>query len=547
MRIDTMEKTKTIHLKEPNTLASFMSEEERQTITTLKIIGTVGVKDFDVLDDMCTTWGEYAEDDNFLPDYEESPALRILDMGEAALVDNDCLPDFGYRPLLETLILPYNIHKAGLLIDSGLSESDSLQNLTLPKGLKVVGGFMNCHRLTNLELPEGLEEIRSFAFFGCESITNIQLPASVRMEDGSCFAGCRIEAYKIDSTNPYYSVVDGVLFSKDLNTLVAFPSFYPHTHYKIPESTKSIGPYAFDDAHIESIDFPDGLSSIGEWAFQGCMVKSICLPNTVKTVGRGAFRFCFQLEKIHLSDKLEELPTQMFSRCPKLKVLNVPSSVRKLYYSAVAWTDGLEQLFLNEGLEEIVDEGPMLGCCGNLQEVTFPKSLRKVLGGIFNYSPLIKSYHLASDNPYFCVIDGALYSKDGKTLFAVPNSKRNSFKVADGTEEIAERAFFGLNALKEVILPESLFSIGDRAFQDCCQLRSLRLPANVMQVGVNFLLCCYNFGTLILDCPIPPKISGNYRDDIGEFKDIKLIVPAGSTALYKNAPGWKYSIILEII
>ena len=540
-----MEKTKTIHLKEPNTLASFLSEEERQTITSLKIIGVVGVKDFDVLDDMCTAWGEYDEYDNFIPDYDESPALRILDMGETALVDNDGLPDFGYHPLLETLILPYNLQKVGVQIDSGLCESDSLQNLILPKGLKVVGGFMNCPRLTNLMLPESLEEIRSFAFSNCESITNIRIPASVRVEDGSCFAGCHIEAFEIDSANPYYTVVDGVIFSKDLSTLVAFPSFFPHTHYKIPVSTKSIGPYAFDDAHIESIDFPDGLSSIGEWAFQGSMVKNINLPNSVTTIGRGAFRFCLQLEIIHLSDNLDMLPTQLFSGCPKLKVLNVPSSVRKLYYSAVAWTDGLEQLILNDGLEEIVDEGPMLGCGGKLKEIAFPKTLKKVQGGLFNYNPLIKSYHLASDNPYFRVIDGALYSKDGKILFAVPDPERNSFTVAEGTEEIAERAFFGLNALEEVTLPESLLTIGDRAFQDCGQLRSLRLPANVMRVGAYFLLCCYKFETLILDSPIPPKISWNYKDDIRAFEDIRLIIPAGSTAQYKNAPGWKCSIIQE--
>lgn len=538
-----MEREKTIHLEKPNTLSAFLNEEKRQTIVSLKITGAIGLKDIDVLDDMCTAWGEYDDYDNFIPDYEESPSLRILDLGDATFVDGDCLPDFGYHPLLETLILPYNIQQTGLLIDSGL-KSDMLQTLTLPKGLKVVGGFMNCPRLSNLILPEGLEEICSFAFFGCELITRVWLPASVRSMDGSCFAGCHIEAYKIDSANPYYSVVDGVVFSKDLSTLIAFPTFYPHTHYKIPESTKSIGPYAFDDAHIESIDFPDGILSIGEWAFQGSMVKNIDLPNSVTTIGRGAFRFSLHLENIRLSDNLDVLPTQLFSRCPNMKVINIPSNVRKLYYSAVAWTDGLEELFLNDGLEEIVDEGPMHGLVGKLQEVTFPKSLKRVPGGLFNCSPLIKSYHLASGNPYFRVIDGALYSMDGKILFAVPDPKRNNFTVADGTEEIAERAFFGLSALEEVMLPESLLTIGDRAFQYCGRLRCLRLPANVTRVGVNFLLCCYKFETLILDCPIPPKISGNYRDDIGI---IRLIVPAGSTAQYKNAPGWKSSIIQENI
>ena len=153
-----METEKTIHLKESNTLSLFLNEEERQTIVSLKITGVIGLKDIDVLDDMCTAWGEYDDYDNFIPDYEESPSLRILDLGDATFVDGDCLPDFGYHPLLETLILPYNIQQTGLLIDSGL-KSDTLQTLTLPKGLKVVGGFMNCPRLSNLILPEGLEEI----------------------------------------------------------------------------------------------------------------------------------------------------------------------------------------------------------------------------------------------------------------------------------------------------------------------------------------------------------------------------------------------------
>lgn len=44
-----MEKSKTIHLEEPNTLASFLTEEERQNIVSLKITGLVGTKDFDIL------------------------------------------------------------------------------------------------------------------------------------------------------------------------------------------------------------------------------------------------------------------------------------------------------------------------------------------------------------------------------------------------------------------------------------------------------------------------------------------------------------------
>jgi hypothetical protein len=540
-----MNKTKAIHLNEPNTLASFLTEEERQTIVSLKITGSIGLKDFDVLDDMCTAWGEYDEYDNFTPNYEESPALRVLDMGEAAFVDGDCIPDFGFHALLETLILPYNTQKVGVHIDSGLCESDSLQNLILPKGLKVVGGFMNCPRLTNLILPEGLEEIQHFAFGSCESITNIRIPASVKSMDGSSFCACSIAAFGMDSTNPYYTTIDGVVFSRDLKTLVAFPSAYPHTDYKIPDTTSFIAPNAFADARIENIEFPDGLSAIGNWAFDGSMVKSICLPNSVTTIGQGAFRSCLQLENIQLSSKLEELPTQLFSGCPKLKKVNVPSSVRKLYYSAVAWTFGLEQLILNDGLEEIVDEGPMLGCGGKLQDITFPKTLKKVSGGLFNYNPLIKSYKLDPGNPNFCVINGALYSKDGKTLYAVPDPERTYFEIPEGVEIIAKRAFAFLPNLKEIVLPSTLRVIGTRAFQGVKSLEKIVIPKSVLEMDVCAFLSCDRLLSVTMESSTPPKMTGYVKDDEWQFNNIILQVPQHSSEAYKNALGWKCFVVKE--
>lgn len=541
-----MDKTRIIHLKEANTLSNFLSEKERQTIVSLKITGVIGEKDFnDVLDDMCTTWGEYDKYDNYIPHYEESPALRILDMGEAAFVDGDWLPEFGYHPLLETLILPHNIQKVGSSMDTGWGESQ-FRTLVLPQGLKSIGGFINCPHLTNLILPESLEEILPLAFAGCYSITNIRIPASVRLMDGSCFAGCKIAAYEVDCNNPYYTYIDGVIFNKDLSTLVAFPSAYPHKHYKIPDTTKNIGIEAFYGAHIESIDIPEGLLTISEWAFESSMVRNINMPNSIKKIGKGAFRYCYQLEKIHLSNRLEEIPPMLFSSCPKLTVLDIPSGVRKLYYSSIAWSYGLEKLILHDGLEEIVDEGPMLGCSGKLHEVTIPNTLEKIQGGLFNYSSLIKSYNVAPNNPYFCVIDDALYSKDGKILYAVPNPERNNFTVADGTEEIAEKAFFYLSKLETVVLPNSLQVIGDRAFQGCSKLGIIRLPANVMSVGVDFLLDCDNIKTVIMDSIVPPQMIGHVTDDMWIYKKIELLVPKGSIDEYKNAPGWKTFIIKEL-
>lgn len=93
-----MEKRKVIHLEEANTLSNFLTKEERENIVSLKITGYIGQKDFeDVLDEMCDASGEYDEYDNFIPDYELTPALRHLDLGEATYADGEGMPYFGFH------------------------------------------------------------------------------------------------------------------------------------------------------------------------------------------------------------------------------------------------------------------------------------------------------------------------------------------------------------------------------------------------------------------------------------------------------------------
>ena len=65
-----MDKYKEIHLEQSNTLADFLSEEEREEVVSLKITGVIGREDFDdVLDDMCESGGYHDADDNGIQRY----------------------------------------------------------------------------------------------------------------------------------------------------------------------------------------------------------------------------------------------------------------------------------------------------------------------------------------------------------------------------------------------------------------------------------------------------------------------------------------------
>lgn len=103
-----------------------------------------------------------------------------------------------------------------------------LKTLIIPEGVKILRGVIDCPNLVELNIPQSVEQIDSFAFAGGSSITSIRLPRNLNSIDGSSFAGCNISRFELDSENPNFVEVDGVIFSKDLTRLVAFPSSYPH-------------------------------------------------------------------------------------------------------------------------------------------------------------------------------------------------------------------------------------------------------------------------------------------------------------------------------
>ena len=543
-----MDKYKEIHLEQPNTLADFLSEEEREEVVSLKITGLIGREDFeDVLDNLCESGGYHDEDDNYIPDYDLAAPLRHLDLGEATYVDGDCLPYFGYVAQQETIILPKGIKTTLDKTESetGFSESEMLRKLVLPEGLKIVGGFNSCENLTDLILPEGLEEICSHAFCGCDAITSIRIPASVKVMDGSCFAGCNIKAYEVDENNAYYTAIDGVVYSKDLKTLVAFPSDYPNKHYEVLKSTQIIGEYAFKFSHIETIELPNGLTNVEYGAFEASDICALDIPESVNQVGEMAFDYCTKLKRFAISKGLKELPRFMLGSCTELKILEIPSNIKVVHYSSFVWSRDLEQIILHDGLEEIADDGFLSTSEGKLRDVYLPKTLKKVPGGVFNYSPYIKEFKLDPDNPYFRVIDGALCSKDGKILFSVPDFNRTNFRVPEGIEEIAEMVFAFMPKLRTIELPSTLRIIKTRAFQSCDSLKQLEIPASLVEIDIDSLWS-ENLKNIVIKCTVPPKITGNIKDKDWRYEDVNLYVLHDSVQKYREAPGWKSFRIKDI-
>ena len=158
---------------------------------------------------------------------------------------------------------------------------------------------------TSFTLPKQLEVLENSAFVYCYfNVLRIEstLPAQDILYS---FYDCTIDAYEVPEDHPLYQAIDGVLFSKDGKTLLAYPGGRMDEHYDVPAGVEHIWPYAFGTDYLKTISLPIGLKTIGNGAFSDCgRLQSIAIPLTVTEIGDYAFWGCVSLELVSLPDGL---------------------------------------------------------------------------------------------------------------------------------------------------------------------------------------------------------------------------------------------------
>lgn len=168
-------------------------------------------------------------------------------------------------------------------------------------------------------IPQGVQEIGYYAFAYCSRLTAIHIPSSVTNVAPDAFLNCQsLENFGVSPDNGSYQAIDGVLYTKNGETLIGYPEGKIGT-CKIPNSVLAIGDYAFCGAKLTDITIPDGVQTIGENAFNGCTsLQSISLPNSIRTICDGTFYGCPSLEKITIPLGTVSIGEDAFSHCGKL-------------------------------------------------------------------------------------------------------------------------------------------------------------------------------------------------------------------------------------
>ena len=163
--------------------------------------------------------------------------------------------------------------------------------------------FYSCSSLTNVTIGTNVANIGDGAFRNCFRLTNVTIPNSVTNIGDSAFGACNsLTSIMVDTNNPSYSSVAGVLFDKSQTALIEYPGGL-NGSYTILNSVTNIGYAAFAYCiRLASVTIPNSVTSIGDGAFAACgSLTSVTIGNSITNIGFDAFSFCSSLTGVYFT------------------------------------------------------------------------------------------------------------------------------------------------------------------------------------------------------------------------------------------------------
>lgn len=394
---------------------------------------------------------------------------------QAVFTDTVCIPDGitvikrAVHPRLTSVAVPHTVHTIGTFAFSALAGHQTYEGYYDPREDDPIGNGYNT-RLRTVILSEGLRVIGDSAFMCMTAITGLKLPKGLEYIKEDAFRGC-----------------DGL-------TEIVFPA-----------SIKKLGDGAFSFCNgIKKIIFNDGIEEFPDNLFRSnSALTELTLPKTLKKTGDFCFSQCLSLENIELPDSVEKIGEYAFSKCTAIKEFTFKRDIacgENVFYQCENLTD------FNIG-----------------SDVKHPEALPA--------APCLKSISVAKGHPDFVTVDGAVYTKDKKTLVRVPFGISGEFTVPRGVTTIGNSAFSGCRSIRNVSLPSSLDTVGDNAFSGCSNLKEITLGGKVRRVGNRAFAECERLEKLHISASVT-EIGASVLEDSG-YPEI-TVSPANPVFTVRN-------------
>lgn len=349
-------------------------------------------------------------------------------------------------------------------IDYGAFSYTGLTSITIGRGAVNISDytFMSCRKMTNVTIdaanpvycsvngvlynkamtrliyypgdkagsytiPEGVTAISGNAFSFCDAVTALYLPSTITYVSGNIFFDCGgLAALHVAAANPSLCSDNGVVFTKDMSTLMVCPSGKSGA-YTIPQGVTAIHGNAFEHCeNLTSITIPNSVITIGESAFSYCHgLTSIVIPDSVTTIGDYLFYDCNNLVFAHVGDGITRLSQMTFYDCPKLSSIRLPDTLTYIGYKAI-W------------------------------DTAYYNNTANWKNNVLYY---------------------------GHYLIDTNSKLTGDYVIPDGTTVVAEYSFHGRNGVTSVTIPEGVRAIEYSTFSTCEKLTAVTLPKSLTYIG----------------------------------------------------------------
>ena len=406
-----------------------------------------------------------------------------------------------------------------------------------------------------IKIPNSVTKIGNRTFSGCTGLTSIEIPDSVTKIGNRAFEGCTcLTIINVDAANRDYSDIDGVLFDKNKETLLKYPTGRKGI-YSIPNSVIKIGRdttlsstgigEAFGGCiGLTSIEIPDSVTEIDSRAFSGCTgLASVTIGSSVTCINSGAAyleafygctnlkNFCVAVDNPVFCDINGVLFTKDHTTlvkypCYRKGDYEIPHSVTKIGKSAFEGCTDLTSVTIPHSVTEI--GGWTFSGCTALTSVKIPNSVTTIGMCVFEGCTGLTSIEIPDS--VTSIVYKALKGCTGLTSIEIPNSVTEiedwafsgctgltSIKIPNSVTKIGNGAFSGCTGLTSIEIPDSVTKIGNRAFEGCTNLTSIVIPNSVTEIGEFAFDKCYKLQLVVwnaINCTSYASIINNRKLDV---------------------------------
>ena len=514
--------------------------------------------------------------------------------GKATVIQDNSYQELTEISIPATVSIDGKSYRVIAIGSSAFRSCWQLQSLTLSEGLETIGNdaFNNSNGIKTLTIPEGVTTIGNYAFAYMYGLTKLELPATLTEFGRRLIEGCsRLETVISRNTNPpaisdntfayqiwneqtqqydltsspatlyvpigtkaqyealsgwkwFAGIEEGELLEATVGglryyystgngkaTVIKDASYQELTEVSIPATVgidgknyrvTGIGNSAFSGCwQLQSVTLPEGLETIGENAFYNSnSIKTLTIPEGVTTIGNYAFAYMYGLTKLELPSSLKEIGVQVIEGCTELMSVvsrnTNPPAISDNTFATNRWNEQTQQYDLTPSLATLYvpigtkAQYESLSGWKWFTDIEEGEPQETTIGRLrYSYSTSGEKATVIQDTSYqeftelsipaTVSIDGKEYRVTGIGNSAFYNCwQLRSLTLPEGLETIGRQAFMYV-PVSELTLPTSLKTIREQAFYNCRGIKNLTIPEGVTSIGDYAF--AYMYGLTKLELP----------------------------------------------